>query len=152
GPSAYWNLLDFGTLDALIEIADYERQEQLSTYRLTVLDAVREVDADIADFTAQQDRLRELGKALTASRESVSLAQERYDRGLTDFLNVLDAERQEYGLEDEYAEAEQTAADDFAALYKALGGGWENYQSIPPIREPQPAILAAFRALFEPQK
>jgi len=82
----------------------------------------------------------------------VSLAQVRYDRGLTDFLNVLDAERQEYGLEDEYAEAEQAAADDFAALYKALGGGWENYQAIPPIREPQPAILAAFRALFEQQK
>ena len=152
GPGAYWNVLDFGTLDAQVEIADYQRQEQLASYRQTVLDAVREVDADIADFTAQQDRLRELGKALTASQESVSLAQERYDRGLTDFLNVLDAERQEYGLEDKYAEAEQAAADDFAALYKALGGGWENYQAIPPIREPQPAILAAFRALFEQQK
>ncbi|HXE16968.1 MAG TPA: efflux transporter outer membrane subunit [Stellaceae bacterium] len=148
GPGAYWNVLDFGTLDAQVEIADYQRQEQLASYRQTVLDAVREVDADIADFTAQQDRLRQLGTALTASQESVRLAQERYDRGLTDFLNVADAERQEYGLEDEYAEAQQTAADDFAALYKALGGGWENYQSIPPIREPQPAILAAFRSLF----
>jgi len=61
---------------------------------------------------------------------------------------LLDAERQEYGLEDEYAQAQQAAADDFAALYKALGGGWEGYQAIPPIRAPEPAIIAAFRALL----
>ncbi|HEX4112400.1 MAG TPA: efflux transporter outer membrane subunit [Stellaceae bacterium] len=149
GPSLYWDVLDFGTLDALVNIADLQTQEQASVYRQTILNAVREVDGDIADFTAQQDRLRELSKALTASQRAVTLAQERYDRGLTDFLNVLDAERQEYGLEDEYAEAQQTAADDFAALYKALGGGWENYQAIPPIRKPEPAIVAAFRRLFD---
>jgi hypothetical protein len=77
------------------------------------------------------------------------LASERYDRGLTDFLNVLDAQRELYALENQYARAQQTAADDFAALYKALGGGWEKYQAIPPIRQPRPAILAAFERSFE---
>ncbi len=77
------------------------------------------------------------------------MASQRYDRGLTDFLNVLDAQREEYALEDQYAHAQQTAADDFAALYKALGGGWENYQSFPPIRQPQPAIVAAFERAIE---
>jgi len=149
GPGAYWNMLDFGTLDALVKIADLQAQEQLSVYKETILNAVSEVDADIADFTAQQDRLNNLSAALTASRHAVQLAQERYDRGLTDFLNLLDAERQEYGLEDEYAQAQQAAADDFAALYKALGGGWEGYQAIPPIRAPEPAIIAAFRTLLE---
>jgi hypothetical protein len=41
------------------------------------------------------------------------------------------------------AEAEQ-----FVRLYKSLGGGWQDYQSIPAIRQPQPAIIAAFRRLF----
>ena len=41
--------------------------------------------------------------------------------------------------------------EEFAQLYKSLGGGWQNYQSIPPIRRPQPAIQLrrrppAFRA------
>ena len=31
------------------------------------------------------------------------------------------------------------------ALYKSLGGGWQNYQAVPAIRRPQPAIIAAFR-------
>jgi hypothetical protein len=35
--------------------------------------------------------------------------------------------------------------EQFVQLYKSLGGGWENYQNIPPIRRPQPAIIAAFR-------
>jgi NodT family efflux transporter outer membrane factor (OMF) lipoprotein len=148
GPGLYWDVLDFGTLDAKVEVAEYQTKEQLALYKKNVLNAVREIDGDIADYTAQQDRLRDLGDALAAGKRAVDLAQERYDRGLTDFLNVLDAERQEYGLEDQYAAAQQTAAEDFTALYKALGGGWENYQSVPPIRQPQPAIVAAFQHLF----
>jgi len=58
--------------------------------------------------------------------------------------DVLDAERAEYALEDEHAAAQQTAADELVILYKALGGGWEQNQSLPPIRGPQPAIKAAF--------
>jgi NodT family efflux transporter outer membrane factor (OMF) lipoprotein len=150
GPSAYWNVLDFGTLDALIDIADLHTRERLEIYKETVLNAVEDVDNDISGFAAEEARLRDLEGALKSSQHAVQLAQERYDRGLTDFLNVLDAERQEYGLEDQYAAAQQTAADDFAALYKALGGGWEAYQAIPPIRRPQPAIIAVFARALSP--
>ena len=149
GPGLYWNVLDFGTLDALVQVADYRAKERLAAYKATVLRAVQQVDGAISDFTAQQQRLRSLETALSAAQLSVSLASQRYDRGLTDFLNVLDAEREEYGLEDQYAAAQQIAADDFAALYKALGGGWENYQSLPPIRQPEPAIVAAFERAFD---
>jgi NodT family efflux transporter outer membrane factor (OMF) lipoprotein len=149
GPSLYWAVLDFGTLDAIVQVADYRTKEQLAAYKATILQAVQEVDAAIQGYAAQQQRLDSLTTALKAAEQSVSLASQRYDRGLTDFLNVLDAEREEYALEDQYAQAQQIAADDFAALYKALGGGWENYQSFPPIRHPQPAILAAFERAFE---
>jgi outer membrane protein TolC len=84
---------------------------------------------------------------MIASERAVSLASQRYDRGLSDFLNVVDAERQEYNLEAEYTATQQGAADAFVNLYQALGGGWEQYQSVPPIRRPQPAILAALRRL-----
>jgi hypothetical protein len=38
----------------------------------------------------------------------------------------------------------------FIALYKGLGGGWENYQTIPPIHRPQPAIIATFQPASQP--
>lgn len=144
GPTVGWPVLDFGVLDALVEIADLHTHELLANYKKTVLGAVQEVDTTVGAYTAQQERLRSLNQALTAAQHAVSLALERYDRGLTDSLNVIDAQRQEYELQEQYVFAQQTAADQFVALYKALGGGWEQYQEIPSIRRPRPAIMAAF--------
>jgi NodT family efflux transporter outer membrane factor (OMF) lipoprotein len=151
GPAAYWSLLDFGTLDALVDIADLQTHERLVQYREDILFAVQQVDTAIANYAAQQQRLKSLGDALAASQRAVTLASQRYDRGLTDFLNLLDAERQEYDLESQYAVANQAAAEDFVALYRSLGGGWERHQSIPPIRTPQPAVIAAFHRLLAPE-
>jgi len=148
GPSLSWPLLDFGTLDALVAIADLRTKEMLAHYRQTVLAAVREVDASVESYAAQQDRLRNLDVAVAASLRAVSIATQRYDRGLTDALNVIDAERQEYDLEQQYVRTQQSAADQFIALFKALGGGWESYQSFPPVQRPQPAVLAAFKRLL----
>jgi len=150
GPFAFWNFLDFGTLDALVDIADLRTREQLVVYRAAIINAVREVDTAISTYSAQRDRLDNLADALTASQQAENYASERYRRGLTDFLNVLDAQRQEYDLEDQYAAGMGATADAFVILYKALGGGWENYQSIPPIRRPLPAVIAAFQRLLSP--
>jgi hypothetical protein len=68
---------------------------------------------------------------------------------LTDSLNVIDAERQEYAIEQEYVLAQQNAAAQFVTLYKSLGSGWEDYQVFPPIRRPLPAVAAAFRSLLD---
>jgi NodT family efflux transporter outer membrane factor (OMF) lipoprotein len=151
GVAAIWPLLDFGVLDAVVDIADLRTHEMLINYKQTVLRAVQEVDSAVSSYAAQQDRLRNLGDALLASQRAVSLATQRYDRGLTDFLNVVDAERQQYDLEQQYAASQTVVSEQFVALYKTLGGGWEQYQQIPPIRRPQPAIIAAFRRVLSPE-
>jgi NodT family efflux transporter outer membrane factor (OMF) lipoprotein len=150
GPAIAAPLLDFGRLDALVEKADFRTRELLFNYKQTVLNAVREVDTAVAAYAAQQDRLRHLGDALTAARRAVSLAQQRFDRGVTDSLNVIDAQRQEYVLEQEYVSAQENAAAQFVTLYKSLGGGWEDYQVFPPIPQPLPAVAAAFKRLLAP--
>lgn len=155
GPEVYWPLLDFGTLDANVSIADLQAHERLIDYRKSIIDAVRDADTAIANFDAQERSLDDLANAMAASERALSLAQQRYDRGLTDFLNVVDAERQQYSLEDKYTTAQQSAADAFIYLCKALGGGWEQYQSVPGIRRPEPAAIAGFHRLLvgdDPQK
>jgi outer membrane protein TolC len=145
GPSVYWPLLDFGALDAKVSIADLQTHERLLSYKRIVFEAVRDADTAIGNYAAEQDRLTNLDVAMVASERAVSLASQRYDRGLTDFLNVVDAERQQYALENQYAATQQSAADAFVGLYRALGGGWEQYQSVPSIHRPLPAVLAIFR-------
>jgi NodT family efflux transporter outer membrane factor (OMF) lipoprotein len=150
GPGAAAPLLDFGRLDAIVQKADFRSRELLFNYKQTVLNAVREVDTAVDAYAAQQDRLRHLGDALTAARRAVTLATERFDRGLTDSLNVIDAQRQEYEIEQQYVAAQESAAAQLVTLFKSLGSGWEDYQVFPPIPPPLPAIAAAFKALFVP--
>jgi NodT family efflux transporter outer membrane factor (OMF) lipoprotein len=150
GPALAAPLLDFGRLDAVVEKADFRTRELLFAYKRTVLNAVREVDTAVDAYAAQQDRLRHLADAVTAARRAVTLATERFNRGLIDSLNVIDAERQEYTIEEEYVLAQQNAAEQLVTLYKSLGSGWEDYQILPPIPPPLPAIAAAFKSLIEP--
>jgi len=147
GPGAYWPLLDFGALDAQIEIADLTTREQLAAYKQSILTAVQQVDDATVSYRAQQESLRNLDRALTAAHLSTQLATDRYKDGLTDYLNVLDAERQQFDLQQQYVSAQQIEAESLVGLYKALGGGWQPGAAIPPLRAVEPAAIAAARYL-----
>jgi NodT family efflux transporter outer membrane factor (OMF) lipoprotein len=150
GAGAVWPLLDFGALDAQVEIANLRTKALLVSYRRTIQDAVKDVDTTWNSYGAQQQRLGKLGDALVASQRAVTLANERYERGLTDFLNVVDAQRQEYDIEEQYTDAQVSTDEQFIALYRSLGGGWENYQNLPPAYFPKPAVVAEFRRVLNP--
>jgi NodT family efflux transporter outer membrane factor (OMF) lipoprotein len=145
GPGAEWPLLDFGALDAQVDIAHLAARASMVNYRKTIIAAVQQVDSSLDAYRAEQVRMEKLSTALMAGGRAVDLATQRYDRGLTDFLNVVDAQREFYDLQEQYAAAQVAQGEQFVQLYKSLGGGWQNYQDVPPIRRPQPAIIAAFR-------
>jgi NodT family efflux transporter outer membrane factor (OMF) lipoprotein len=149
GPAFSAPILDFGALDALIEIADYRAHELATAYKQSILIAVQQVDEANAAYLAYRQSVRSLDLALDAAHQATRVATERYDRGLTDFLNVLDAERQQFALEQQRAEIVRLEGDAFVALYKALGGGWPPNEIIPPIRHPDPAVIAAVKRLSE---
>jgi NodT family efflux transporter outer membrane factor (OMF) lipoprotein len=151
GPALAWPVLDFGTLDARVDIADLQTKEQLVRYKRTVLQAVEQVDEAATTYHAQAGQLRDLDRAVVAAKEALKLASERYERGLTDFLNVIDAERELYTLQAQQVEAQQSGAEQLVRLYKALGGGWDTYQAVPPVRRPQPAIAAAVNRALAPK-
>lgn len=134
GPAVYWPLLDFGTLDAIVDVAELQAHELFINYKQTILTAVQQVDDAVASYAAAQQRLKDLDRALVAARRSTKLATERYDRGLTDYLNVLDAERKEFDLEEQYVSTQKSAAEELIALCKALGGGWERHEFLPPLK------------------
>src|SRR5271167_4368551 len=151
GPGAVWPLLDFGALDAQVDIAHLAARESMVKYRKTILNAVQQVDSSLDAYEAQQLRIEKLSTAMIAGQRAVDLATARYERGLTDFLNVVDAERQFYDLQEQYAQTQVAEGEQFVQLYKSLGGGWQNYQAVPAIRRPQPAIIAAFRRSLSSQ-
>ncbi len=145
GPGAYWPLLDFGRLDALVNIEDLKAHELLVNYKKTIIVAVEEVQQAIVQYRMDLEQVRNLAVALDAGRRAIDLATERYERGVTDFLNVLDAQRQYYVLAEQQAIVAEAVVLDYVAFYKAMGGGWEMYSTLPPIPPAQPALLATVR-------
>jgi multidrug efflux system outer membrane protein len=76
-------------------------------------------------YGREKDRQARLVAAVQASREATMLADELYTRGLSDFLSVLDAQRQQLAAEEDLAQSDTAVVSDLVALFKALGGGWE---------------------------
>lgn len=149
GPALYWPLLDFGTLDAVIHIQQLQAHAQFLAYKSIVISSVDEANVAISRYRATMATLRSLGRAVEQSKKAVSLATERYDRGVTDSLNVLDAERQDDELNLQYVQAKADAAVAFVSVYKALGGGWEMFEEELPAPATRPALLAAFDHLHD---
>ncbi len=143
GPAVKWAVFDFGTLDAAITVEDFHTREMLWAYRNTVINAVREVDDAMQNYAAQRQRSSDLTQAVAAAKDAAALAMQGYKAGFTDFLNVLDAQRQLLSLEDQLATAENETADQFIAVCKSLGGGWEGYGLPPPLPALRPALIAA---------
>lgn len=125
GPSVRWNIFSAGRIQNNIEAQTARQEQALARYERTVLTAFQDVENSLVGYSREQVRLRSLSDAVASQQRAVQLAEELYTRGLTDFQNVLDAQRQLYSLQDLLAESERNVTGNVIALYKALGGGWE---------------------------
>jgi NodT family efflux transporter outer membrane factor (OMF) lipoprotein len=144
-PAISWPLLDFGTVDANIQAQDQATRAQSANFRKVVLSAIAEVDNSLTTYDAERLRLDSLGRAIADARRALDLATQRYDRGIIDYLNVLDAQRSLYALQDQQAVSENLAVADFVTVCQSLGGGWEGFPPPAPLKAPLPAIFATLR-------
>ena len=80
-------------------------------------------------FGREQERLVALRESVNQNRQAVDLSTRLYAEGQTDFLSVIDAQRRLLLAEDEYAQSRTALGTDLVSLYKALGGGWESFES-----------------------
>lgn len=124
GPGFRWPIFDAGRIIGNIHVREIRAQEALLDYRRVLLTAIKEVQDALVIYNGQMERLKRLRQAVDSSERAVRIAKGRYEKGLTDFLNVLDAERALYDLEDQAAASEQDASAQLISLYKALGRGW----------------------------
>jgi len=124
GPSITIPLFAGGSIRQNIEIQSAVQEQYLIAYENAVLSALEEVENALAAFREEQSRRQSLIDATDAAKQAAELAKIKYQAGLTDFSNVLDAERSLLSIEDELAQSEGTVTSNLIRLYKALGGGW----------------------------
>ena len=98
--------------------------EALAAYRQSLLIALREVEDALVDLKGLAKSRAALESALKSSRETNTLAQERYDKGITNYFEVVDAERGVLQIQLSLSQLHADQRITLAALAKALGGGW----------------------------
>lgn len=126
GPSISLPIFEGGALRANVRIAKAQAQQAGLQYRQTVLVALRDVDNALVVYRTEQDRREALQRTVEANRMNLNLATDSYRKGITSFITVLDAERQLAQTRQQLAQSTVDVTTDLVALYKALGGGWED--------------------------
>lgn len=126
GPSIRWPIFAGGRIRAQIAVQTAQQEQALATFERQVLVALEDVENALVAYLREGDRRRFLETAVDENRKAVDLAEDLYRKGLTSFIDVLDAQRALYATESELARSRADVTLNLVALYKALGGGWES--------------------------
>ena len=129
GPRITWAIFKGGAIRQNIEVQSALQEQALIQYEATILSALEEVENALVAYAEVQQRRQSLSEATQAAQKAVDLAQHRYQAGLTDFNNVLDAQRSLLSFQEQLAQSEGTVTSNLVRLYKALGGGWTSLVS-----------------------
>lgn len=100
--------------------------EALADYQGTVLAALRDAESTLTSYTHDQTRRDTLNQLVAQNQEAVRIARQEYNNGLIDLLDVLQVQQNLYAAQDAQTQSDQAVSSDLVAIYKALGGGWED--------------------------
>ena len=114
-----------GQIRAGVLVAEGRKKEMLAAYEQAIQNAFREVDDALVAIAKLREQIA-VGQAdVTAQRRCLALSLDRYENGVSSYLEVLDSERSLFSAELTLVEYRSDLLSATAQLYKALGGGWQ---------------------------
>jgi multidrug efflux system outer membrane protein len=135
GASLAGPLFNFGKNKRRVEIEEARTRQALFFYENTVLTAFREVEDTLVAVETYKRQMEAVDRQVTAARNANELSKDRYDQGVTSYLEVLETERQLFSASLDLSELEQLKLNAYVGLYKALGGGWVTKEEMEKVAE-----------------
>jgi multidrug efflux system outer membrane protein len=126
-------LFDGGRNNANLALAKARYQETLANHESKLLNALREVEDALSNLEQRQLQGQAQAQAQQAAARAYLVAQARYERGLSSFLDVIDAQRSTLALDRASVQIRTQRLLETVALARALGAGWQ-------VGEPEPAM------------
>jgi NodT family efflux transporter outer membrane factor (OMF) lipoprotein len=131
--SRYWNiapqltlpLFAGGRLRGEVQAAEAARDAALASYRSAVLRAFADTESSLVRFATERSRQASLVAAAASLESSLALERRRFEAGDASMLDVLAAERAANQAADQRTASAGQLVEDYIALGKALGGGWQ---------------------------
>jgi multidrug efflux system outer membrane protein len=124
-PSITLPIFDMGTNRANLKIANVERDISIATYEKTIQTAFKEVSDALAQATGLREQVKAYEVRQAAAQQSLQLSQARFNYGVDAYLTVLDAQRTLYSTQKTLISMQLAQLNNYASLYKVLGGGWQ---------------------------
>lgn len=133
GPKIVWPIFHAGAIRNNIKVQTARQEQYLAAYEQTVLKAVSEVRNALTAGIEERKRNEALRRGIEAAQTALDVANDKYMNGLTDFNNVINAQRALLTLSEACAISDGQITSSSVRLFKALGGGWaplsEEYES-----------------------
>jgi multidrug efflux system outer membrane protein len=132
GPARTWSwavpvsapIFTGGSIAGQVKSAEAVQKQAVVTYQQSIQTAFREVEDALVDQKRTKEQIASQGAEVTALRDYVRLAKDRYDNGYTSYLEVLYSESKLYSAELAHAQTQGALLQALVNLYKAMGGGW----------------------------
>jgi NodT family efflux transporter outer membrane factor (OMF) lipoprotein len=131
GPQVRWNIFNGGRVRNQVRAEKIRTEQALNRYEQTVLLAVQETESAMVAYAQEIQRNQKLKQAVKAAERSVEQTQVLYKSGLTDFQILLDMERDLFQQQNFQAVSQGMITQDVIAIYRALGGGWDDGTLLP---------------------
>ncbi len=118
-------LFDAGKRTEARNEAEARYQWEVAEYAKIVLNAFAEVESALLTREKQLERRELVLEFLREARGAQSVAQKRYQRGLVDYLTVLDAQQNRFQAEDNLVLVDLAIMANRVTLHRSLSGGWD---------------------------
>ena len=141
GPSLVWNMFDHGLLTGEVLVQDARFQQLYEQYQAAVLKAAREVDDAAVGFATTRAQIPILKDAVSAAQRSLAIANIQYQEGISDFQRVLDTQRTLFSQQELLVNTLSNVTLSLIALYKAMGGGWQQGRRRPLVEDAPQATM-----------
>ena len=123
-PTITWNIFSGGESVNATREARATLDQSIISYNITLLNAIQEVESAMAQYKSSVEQIVTLREAVNQNNETLTLSLELYKQGLTEFQNVLDAQRTLLTYQNYLVQARGSSLIYLVQLYEALGGGW----------------------------
>lgn len=135
GPSISVPVFAGGRNRANLEASQARYEQTLARYRGAILNAFRDVEDALSNLSTLAAEAGAVSQALASARDTAALADARYQKGLSSYLDVVDAQRAALHAERQAAQLRGQRALSTILLTKAVGGGWRD--DLPEPRDPR---------------
>jgi len=117
-------VFDAGRNRANLKLAQARYDEAVANHEGRLLTALREVEDALSDVQERQQQGEVQAQAQQAAARALLVAQARYDRGVSTYLDVTDAQRSTLAADRAAAQIRTQRLLAAVSVARALGGGW----------------------------